>query len=415
MVKKFRMLVLLVASMAVGMIFIIAPSSASAYGQCGPGTSNPNTWVSQLSNMGVLSQTENLMAYAGFHRMDGSFRSWVNQRVIAVHLANAADPVDYGCHYGSLFSVGPRTLPAGTSVLVVLPSQYSKSQISTHPRRGFHRIKVCSDEAGKVACDNPEKGKVCYYLWVPNKRHRSHKAPVYIQKVCVTGDTPFTCPTGTFRFTVSAKGYATRTVTLYHNPQEVAKYKVGTLLTVTELQPLGPDQWQTVSASVQYPRVQRSGNTVVFKDREVTPPPPPPPPECTPPQQMTSTGTCATPPSASVYHVQEVYETTDPNNPITNVFTATVTAPSGDLLQVCFYAGALSSDTVAGSFSPSCQDVTSTATTQVQSTYTSPSEVGTDTYKATVSDLTTGLNNTGQSDGSNLWSFPVQAPPSSPS
>ena len=168
MFKKFY---LLFVPFVVALFMSVAASPAFAYGQCGIGTNNPRVWVSQLAKMGVLKQTEALMARNGFHRMDGSYYSWVAQRVIAVDLRRPADPVDYGCHPGTIFSVGHRELPAGTPVFAVLPLRYAKNRISLHARKGWKRIAVCSNAAGKQNCTNPETGTFCYWLWIPVRRH----------------------------------------------------------------------------------------------------------------------------------------------------------------------------------------------------------------------------------------------------
>jgi len=85
-----KRLMLLIPVVAVAMAMFA--SSAFAYGQCGPGTNNTSTWVSQLNQEGVTGPTGALMSYAGFHRMDGSFSAWASQRVVAVKLRRPADP-----------------------------------------------------------------------------------------------------------------------------------------------------------------------------------------------------------------------------------------------------------------------------------------------------------------------------------
>jgi hypothetical protein len=100
-----------------------------------------------------------------------------------------------------------------------------------------------------------------------------------------------------------------------------------------------------------------------------------------------------TPPTVSLQSVQEV----DENG--TDVITATVNAPSGDSLNVCYSAQ-------FGAFSPSCVTITAAANqaTTVQSTYQAPNDIVTENVTATVYDETTGLNATSAPD-----IFPVQS------
>ena len=109
----------------------------------------------------------------------------------------------------------------------------------------------------------------------------------------------------------------------------------------------------------------------------------------------------AKPPTVALNSVQEV------DTDGTDVIKATVSAPQGDSLKVCFSAQ-------FGSFAPSCVNTTSTSSTPVQSTYTAPSEPLTETVRVVVYDLTTGLDSSGQSDGNNVINFPVQKPSQPP-
>jgi hypothetical protein len=104
-------------------------------------------------------------------------------------------------------------------------------------------------------------------------------------------------PTGTFQFEAKCKvgRNMVDTKAVYnHDPQTLLKKcNVGSVATVTELDPLGIELWKTLSPDVQKQIVRVKGNQFVFKDQEVFPTqptceelgtcPPPPPPANHPP------------------------------------------------------------------------------------------------------------------------------------
>jgi hypothetical protein len=271
MAKKFVMVpVVLIAVLAFGAYFV---PNASAYGQCGGEVSNGDQLYKAWEVKGVTHQAAEVVKSAGFHRMDGGLHKWMHQRVIKARLAKAASPEDFGCHPGELFSVGNRTLPKGTWVMVALPPNLEKSDVSSTPRKGFKRTKVCSVSfVGKVDCSNPERGKACVIFY--EREFRKHvsrqKGVLRIRKVTkdASGNRIAT-PTGTFRFRLKVRG-SSKTVLLKRNPQSLGHFSRGTKVTVTEIAPKGAgwSDWKVVSAKRQTIRIRGRITTLVFVNRE---------------------------------------------------------------------------------------------------------------------------------------------------
>jgi hypothetical protein len=150
----------------VAIMMAFMSSTAFAYGQFGPGTTNPITWMHQIQSDGLSSQVQALEASAGFHRMDGSWSSFVSTRVIAAPIVGPADPTDFGEMNSHMYSVGQRMLPNGTVVFIVIPVKYTKADIRLSPTKGYKRIVVRVHIVGKSNCENAESGWVSIAIYI---------------------------------------------------------------------------------------------------------------------------------------------------------------------------------------------------------------------------------------------------------
>jgi hypothetical protein len=127
----------------------------------------------------------------------------------------------------------------------------------------------------------------CANLTLVNRRSTTthpvkhpHTAPVSVQKIAEDdqGHQLPATPTGTFDFEINCKsGRDTldRKVVYNRTPQFLAKCSVGKVATVKELPTLGNEPWQLLSKNPQQVIVQKKGNKLVFKDREIAPNTPP--------------------------------------------------------------------------------------------------------------------------------------------
>lgn len=158
-----------VASAATKTAAVPAAATHSLYGQCGGAVHNGPQLYAGWVHAGITSQVivnPHWLKYSGFHRMDEPLQTFMGRRVVVIILTHSILVEDFGCKAGKMFSVGLRTIPAGTPVAIVLPPQYTKAQISTTPRAGYKAQSFIVGVVGKGDCTNPLAGNMQVTLYV---------------------------------------------------------------------------------------------------------------------------------------------------------------------------------------------------------------------------------------------------------
>jgi|GEM_PF-4655965 len=393
----------------VGLVFAatmaFSASSASAYGQCGGAVSNGSAIYKSWQAMGVVSQAQEVVESAGFHRMDGSLKSWMKERVVKAKLASSASPVDYGCQPGNLFSVGKRTQAKGTPVLVALPLKYAKTDIRSTPHKGYKRIVVSVHIVGKTDCSNPESGvvRVVFYIKIkvvkhhPKKHHKKpHKkkpAPECSSKSpnggggnCVQQEVTVKPTQECGAENHSTTGCTQTTITIVNNCGNVDYESSGNVNQGGNCNSGG-----TETCVGQGNCTTHEEETCVNNSCNVPPPPEEKPCGCKPKEPEEPEKPKPVAPKVELETIND-FETNEQT-----VICARVTAPAGDSLSVTFYGGSSSfanhgeGKLRAGTSNEWCD------------TLTVSSEPGTAHLKVVVMDNTTGLS------GEDEKSAPIKA------
>lgn len=203
--SRSRIISIVIALIAIIGVTSLTTSSAYARGQCGGSVTSWKGYYNNLQQKGVVSQAAKVNQSAGYSPIDGSFKEWLQERVIVSRLATAANVQNHGCNPGVLFGAGTKHLSKGWRVLVALPDKYSKDDIATKPRKGYKLERVRAKFVGQATCSNPGKNTVTVKLWVKKKRG---PAKVTLQKRLQGGTYA-----GLFTFKVTMNG-KTKTVKL---------------------------------------------------------------------------------------------------------------------------------------------------------------------------------------------------------
>jgi hypothetical protein len=387
--KKYRFLatILVVVTGLIMTSNALASSQRSTFGQCGGTVYSGSQLLASWNQMGVSSQAASIAASAGFHRMDNSLAVFMKQRVVRASLARSASPIDFGCHPGTVFSVGPRLIPAGTPVMVALPAQLSKTNSSVVARKGFVRRMFTVHAVGKSNCSNPLRGVVKIWLWVKV----GHKK--VIPKKPVHKPAPKPAPRAPAAACITSAGYP-----LYIPLPAGVSVVNGICTTTTTVTTQTCKEGQTVSHDsngnmICIQNTNTNTNTITVPVTVVVTAPPcncstPPPCTCTPPPPPPP------PPSAQPPSCSNVTSPENGTGGIEADGTAyaghvTVGAKNGDSITVTF--GAL-----YGSFPSGSYTFTSNGSDSVPWSYKAPSDgssVGKyDVITVNVHDNTTGLN-----------------------
>jgi hypothetical protein len=156
----------------------------------------------------------------------------------------------------------------GTPIMVALPLQFAKSDVSTSPRKGWKKKAFKVAAVGKADCSNPLRDKVWVYLWVrPQKpKPKVKKVIPTIRKIAedAAGHQLPAVPTNIFKFRVTCDGHS-QTVTYNESPQSVGmSCTVGHKVTFVELPTSG---WELLGPAKQVFKV-KSGVQAVYKNRQ---------------------------------------------------------------------------------------------------------------------------------------------------
>lgn len=249
--QRITQFVLVALIAIIGLSF--STSSAYARGQCGGSVTSWKGYYNNLQEKGVVSQAAKVNQSAGYSPLDGSFKEWLQERVIVSRLAKSANVQNHGCNPGVLFGAGTKHLSKGWRVLVALPDKYSKDDISTKPKHGYKAERVKAKFVGQATCSNPGKKTVVVTIWV--KKHRG-PAKVTLKKQLQGGSY-----SGLFTFKVTMNG-KTKTVKLKGGKKvSLGTVKRGTTVKVTETNI--PSGWSILGSKTRVYKIKATRNIVV--------------------------------------------------------------------------------------------------------------------------------------------------------
>ncbi len=255
-VMSMRKLLLISVALVAAMLFVLPASAQAARGQCGLETTSWQGYYIGLQKMGVTSQAAEINRSAGYRSVDGSFKSWLRERVVVARLARSVTIDNYGCNPGVVFSAGQKPLTKGWPVLVALPAKFAKSDVSTTRKKGYKRITVRVSLVGQATCNNPGKGKVVVNLWVKKTKRVVGKTKVVLQKRTNASYG------GKFTFRVKIGTRKAKVLKIKANrSRSLGVVRSGTKVKVTEV--AIPQGWAVRGTRAQIKRVR--GDRTVFR------------------------------------------------------------------------------------------------------------------------------------------------------
>jgi hypothetical protein len=178
--KKFRSFLVIAAALVAGGMTSASPALANDTGQCnGPNHAvvhKPEQLEANLKAEGpkALKAMKVLARRLGWAQRDGSFRMWLKHRTIIVRTQKQVRIRDYFCRGGTMKFWKVKTEPAGTPMIVVLPNDVRKGDVSTHRRKGFHSESPSLKSLALALCSNGALAKFVQQIFV---RRNEEKPP----------------------------------------------------------------------------------------------------------------------------------------------------------------------------------------------------------------------------------------------
>jgi hypothetical protein len=184
-----------------GTIFASAsPALANDHGQCnGPS----HQVVRKTTDLEVIVKAEGKKALAklkalarkrGWSERDGSFHAWLRDRTIILRTDHEIKILDYYCPKGqhTMKVWKEKTIPPGTPMVVVLPDNVDKNDVSTKPKAGFEKSEPEQQNSlALVLCSNGALAiKWFQSLWFRAGKEQSKPKPEEQPKPSVTQEQP---------------------------------------------------------------------------------------------------------------------------------------------------------------------------------------------------------------------------------
>ncbi len=210
----------------------------------------------------------------GIRGVNGSISKQMKEQLVIGKVKHSTTTDNTGCDgNGGTFGAGSRELRKGEEVAVRPPAKIGNSACK-HPNPKCKPVTITANSVFPVSCWNFNGGTVVVVIWVHKQhkfhpRHHRRRHTVFIKKVTKDSNgAVIPTPTGTFRFRVNVPGRHSRVVKLNTNPQYVGNYVSGTHGHITEIKPVGKQDWETVSAVTQPMNVHRHKLVIVFVNKE---------------------------------------------------------------------------------------------------------------------------------------------------
>ena len=358
----------------VGLMFasnaLAAPASTTLLHRCGGPANTPAQLVGNWDNMGV---TGSAGRFYGINPVNDTVGNYAKTRFSVGILAKDATIKNEGCSGGSLGNAGNKHLGRGTKVFydhTALNAKYPQGW-SHVAKKGYRPIQAVVPFAAQTTCSNPGKNFVVVTIWIKIPVKLTTKKPV----------------------TPKPKQPAVPTPVCYHGTTPVYVMQTGEVLgpnqqCIAQSQPVQPcngitDNSGNCQGQGQQQGQQQGNNNCIGAGAcgivVITTPAPAPPVVVTAPM----------PPSiGSITHPQELYRTTDPQNPETTPLCANgvISKPGDDILVTFTLPG-------MGSWQGGINTVEYTSTGSDNNkcvTLVSPTEDGTVTVTAVAVDKTIG-------------------------